>query len=126
MASSMRHGVFGHADGVSAGRVHDEHALARGGVEVHVVHAHAGAADHAKAFGLVQQLGRHLRRAADQQRIRIANLILDFPFRLGEIHDVPRGIGLQNSHHAFIDAVCNQNFHCPLRILLCGPLCSLW
>jgi hypothetical protein len=39
----QRHGVFGHADGVSAGSVHDQDALARGGVEIDVVDAHSGA-----------------------------------------------------------------------------------
>ena len=38
-AKSKRHGVFGHADGVAARRVHHHHALFGGGVEVDIVHA---------------------------------------------------------------------------------------
>ena len=47
----QRQRVLGHRDGVAAGRVHHQHAGRGGGVQIDVVHAHAGAADHA-------QLGR--------------------------------------------------------------------
>ena len=111
------HRVFGHANGVSARSVHDEDAFARSGVEVHIVHAYPGAPDDAQALGFVKQLSRHLRRAADEQRIRVAYFFLDLPFRFREIHDGPGRIRLQNTHHAFIDTIGDQNFHCALKIL---------
>jgi hypothetical protein len=83
-------------------------------VEVDVVNAHSGAPDDAQALGFIHQLGRHLRRAADKQGIGVANFFLDLPFRFREIHDIPGGIRLQNIHHAFVNAVGNQNFHCAL------------
>ena len=105
------HGVFGDADGVSAGRIHDQHALARGGVQVDVVHAHAGAADHAQILRFFQQLGGHFRRAANQQRVRVANFLRDLAFRLGKIHHLPGRIRLQNCNDVFGNAVRHQNFH---------------
>lgn len=119
----MRHGeehghrVFGHADCVSAGSVHDEHALARGGVQVDVVNADAGAADDAQAHGFIEKLGRHFRRAAHEQSVGVANFIFDLPFRFGEIHNVPGRIRLQDPHDAFVNAIGYQYFHCGLKIL---------
>ena len=51
-------GLLGGADGVAAGRVHDQDALARGGGDVDVVDADAGPDDDAQAAGLVQHRQR--------------------------------------------------------------------
>ena len=113
------HGVLGHADGVSAGRIHHQDALARGGVEVDVVHADAGAADDAQALGLVEQFGRDLRRAAYQQRIRVADFVVDFALGLGKVDDIPRRISLQNVLRRFRlrclrseFSLCSQDSRC--------------
>ena len=63
----QRQGVLGHRDGVAAGRVHHQHAGRGGGVQIHVVHAHAGAADHAQFRGLFEHGRRNLHGAAHQQ-----------------------------------------------------------
>ncbi len=107
----QRHGVLGHADGVPAGRVHDQHAFARGGVEIHVVNTHAGAPDDDQALGGVEQFGGHFRRAAHQQGVRVADFVRDFALRLGKIHDLPGRIGLQNFDDVVGNAVCDKNFH---------------
>ena len=51
-------GLLGGADGVAAGRVHDDDALARGGGDVDVVDADAGAHDGPQLAGILQQLAR--------------------------------------------------------------------
>ncbi len=103
--------MLGDADGISAGRIHDQHALAGGGVEVDVVDAHAGASDHYQALGVLQQLSRHLRRAAHQQSIGVAYFHGDLALGLREIHDLPRRVRLQNSDDVVGNAVCNEDFH---------------
>ena len=50
-------GLLGGADGVAAGRVHDDDALARGGGDVDVVHADAGADDGPQLAGVFEQVG---------------------------------------------------------------------
>ena len=62
-------GVLGGADGVAAGRVHDDDALARGGGHVDVIHADAGADDGPQLAGIFQQLGRDLGAAADDHAV---------------------------------------------------------
>ena len=49
-------GLLGGADGVAAGRVHDDDALARRGRDVDVVHADAGAHDGPQLAGIFEQL----------------------------------------------------------------------
>ena len=107
----QRHGVLGDADGVSAGSVHDQHALARGGVEVDVVDADAGASDHEQTRGAIEKLGRHLRRAAHQQGVGVADFVRDLALGLGKIDDLPGRIGFQDFDDAVGNAVCNKNFH---------------
>ena len=51
-------GVLGGADGVAAGRVHDDDALARGGGHVDVVDADAGPDDGAQLAGVFEQARR--------------------------------------------------------------------
>src|SRR5262249_33305429 len=69
-------GVLGGADGVAAGRVHDDDALARGGGDVDVVHADAGAHDGAQPAGVVEQVGGDPRAAADDQAVGGADGLL--------------------------------------------------
>src|SRR5581483_9957302 len=56
----QRDGVLGGGDGVAVGRVHDDHALGGGGLDVDVVDADAGAAHHLEAVGGSKHLLRHL------------------------------------------------------------------
>ena len=68
-ASSRAMVVLGGADGVAAGRVHDDDALARGGGDVDVVHADAGPDDGPQLAGVFEQLGGDLRAAADDDAV---------------------------------------------------------
>ncbi len=62
-------GLLGGADGVAAGRVHDDDALARGGGDVDVVHADAGAGDGPQLAGAFEQLGGQGGAAADDDAV---------------------------------------------------------
>ena len=73
MASHGQHqgeSVLRHGNGIGAWRVHDRYALAGGGVQIDVVHAHPGAANHPQFAGMFEQCGVHLHRRSHDQRIR--------------------------------------------------------
>ena len=61
--------VLGGGDRVRFGRVGDDHAAAGGGRDVDVVDAGSGAADHLEPLAALDQLGGHLGRRADQDRV---------------------------------------------------------
>ena len=61
--------VLGGGHRVRFRRVGDDHAAAGGGGDVDVVDAGPGAADHLQVVGALDQLGGHLRRRADQDRV---------------------------------------------------------
>ncbi len=69
-----RHGVLGDRHGVGARRVHDRDAEARRGLQVHVVHADAGAPDDAQLLRVLQQGGVRLHGGAHDQRVGIGDL----------------------------------------------------
>src|SRR5262249_25588018 len=69
-------GVLGGADGVAAGGVHDDDALARGGGDIDVIDADAGADDGPQFARVVEQLGRHQRLAADDDSVGGADGLL--------------------------------------------------
>ena len=64
-----RDGLLGGADGVAAGRVHDDDALAGGGGDVDVVHADAGAGDGPELAGVFEQVGGDRGAAADDDAV---------------------------------------------------------
>ncbi len=68
-----RHGVLGGGDRVGRGSVDHGDAALRGGLQVDVVHANARAADDLEPLAGGYQLGRHLRFAADHQRVVAAD-----------------------------------------------------
>ena len=63
-----------YAGGVASRRIHHQHAAVRGGFQIDVVHAHAGAADDAQARRLRQQFVGYARGAAHDQRVGIGQL----------------------------------------------------
>ena len=69
----QREGVLRRRDRVAAGRVHHHDAALRGRLDIDVVDADAGAADDLQPRRRGQRLGRHLRRAADDQRVEVAD-----------------------------------------------------
>ena len=77
--------MLGHADAVGAGGVHDQNAARGRGGNVHVVDACARARDDAQTRCRRKQRRSHLRRASDDQRVRlreIARKFVGFPSRL--------------------------------------------
>ena len=66
-------GVFGGGDGIAEGRVHHDDAARRGGGNVDIVDADAGAADDFQVFGAFEDLGRDLGRRADGEAVVIAD-----------------------------------------------------
>ena len=72
MASHGQHHaqrLFRHGHGICPGRVHHRDALARGRIQIDVVHAHAGSADHAQLLRMRQQRRIRLHRRAHNQRV---------------------------------------------------------
>ena len=70
--------MLGGGDVAAAGRVHDHDALLGGRVDVDVIDADAGPTDHAERVRLRERVGRHLRAAADDERVKAA-------YRLAEL-----------------------------------------
>ena len=68
----QRDRVLRDRNGIAARRIHHQHAGGGGGRQIHVVDAHAGAADHAQLRRLLQHVRRHLHGAAHHQRVGIA------------------------------------------------------
>ena len=64
-----RQRVLGHGDGIGAGSVHHRNALAGGGIQIDVIDAHAGAPDDPQLTGMFQQIGVHLHRRANDERV---------------------------------------------------------
>ena len=87
----LRHGYR-----VRARRIHHHNAAPRGRFGIDVVHAHAGAPDHAQLGRMLHQRIVHLHRAAHHQRVGIGQrrrqslgqlvVRLHFPSRLGRKH----------------------------------------
>src|SRR5207249_3994810 len=80
VAGQGRHqgdGVLGGAERVAAGRVHDDDALARGGGDVDVIDADAGADDGPQASRVVEQVGGDLGGAADDHGVGGADGLLE-------------------------------------------------
>ena len=65
--------LLGGRDDRRVGRVRDDDPAARGGVDVDVVDADAGAADHLQPVGALDQVGGQLRRRADDDRVVVAD-----------------------------------------------------
>ncbi len=85
MASHGQHqgeSVLRHGNGIGARRVHDRDPLTGGGVQIDVVHAHAGAANHPQFAGMFEQCGVHLHRRAHDERIRRLQLFGQFAVEL--------------------------------------------
>ena len=62
------------ATGVGTGGVHDDDALAGGGVGVDVIHTHTGPADDAEPGGVREQLGVGLDGGADDEGVGVSEL----------------------------------------------------
>ena len=74
--------VLGRRDDGRLGRVRDDDPSARRGLDVDVVHAHPGAADHLEPVGPLDQVGGQLRRRADDDRVVVADLLRQVAVRV--------------------------------------------
>src|SRR5690606_17950110 len=89
-----RNRVFAGADRVATRGVHDDDAVAAGGFHVDIVHADAGAADHAQALGAGgDDVRRGLAAAAHGPTVVFVDTILDLVLRQGgKVVDFEAGI----------------------------------
>jgi hypothetical protein len=102
-------GQLGRRDGVSPGRVHDEHATTGGGREVHVVDPHAGAADDLQALRGLDHLGGHLAAAADEDGVVGRHELDELGRRQRLLHVHGPALGAQDLGATFGDALENEN-----------------
>ena len=91
LGEQQRHRVLGRRDDVALRRVDHHHAAARGGVDVDVVEADAGPADHHQLVGGLEHLGGDLRGRADDQRVRADDAGEQVVGRQIELRRRPRG-----------------------------------
>ncbi len=83
-----RNRMFGGGDGVAEGRVHHDHAVARGGGNVNVINADPGAADDLEVRRECQQLVGHLGGRADGKAVILADDLGQFFLVLAEFGHV--------------------------------------
>ena len=98
-------GVLGRRDDGGLRRVDDENAAFRRRVDVHVVDPDARPADHAKPRGLLEQVRRHLGRAANDEPVVCSDAFLE---RAVEI-DVDVEAGPQQVDARLGDALADQD-----------------
>ncbi len=111
-------GQLGHRYRVGAGRVHDCDALARGGVEIDVVHADTRAAYNPQLRCMLEQRGIDLHRRAHDQRVGRFQLRSQFAFDLiMRDHSPPRFA--QQVHRGGRYFFGDDDFHCWLSSLKC-------
>ena len=94
-------------DDVRARCVRDDDPPSRRRVDVDVVDPHARTTDHAQLRALLDQLGGELRRRADDDRVVVADHVLE----RRALVDVDVELRLQQSEPRVRDLLANQNFH---------------
>jgi hypothetical protein len=70
--------VLSCGNSVSSGRIQYDDSPSRGGLDIDIVHAHAGSADDAKSRSGRQDIGGHFRLAAHDQRAELRDQIDKF------------------------------------------------
>ena len=103
--------MLGRADGIAPRRIHDENALARGGICVDIVDTNAGAADHAQLRRRLQQLRIRLHRRADDKPISIGQLCGQPVLNLISSHNLPSSLLLEDSSGSRRDFFSDNNLH---------------
>lgn len=104
---------FRRRDRVAAGRVHHDRAVLRGGLDVHIVHADPGAADHAQRLRRLDDFLGHLRFRTDDQRRGVGHERQQFRLRqfFGQDDDVKFGARLQQRDAFGRDGIADDDFH---------------
>ena len=95
---------------VSSRRIQYDDAAARGGLDIDIVHAHPGAADHAKLRSGSQDIRGHFRLAAHNQRAELRDQIDKFTItQAGFDHNLKRAIARKLINAALGNGVGDQN-----------------
>jgi hypothetical protein len=82
----QRQSVLGGGQNVALGRVDDQHAELRRGIDVHVVDADAGPSDHFQLFGSLQKVRGDLRAGADDHRVVVGDDLGHFAGTESQLH----------------------------------------
>ena len=86
--------MFRGRDGVAAGRVHDDHAASRRGLDIDVIDADAGAADNPQTRSGLQYRRRHFGLTAHHDRAELGNELHQLRFAQAGAHgDIQRSAG---------------------------------
>ncbi len=105
-------GVLGGRDRIAERRVHHDDALGRGGGDLDIVDADAGAADHLEVGGLLEDFCGGLGRRADGEAVVIADDLGELVLVLAEVGlevDLDAAI-LEDLHGGGGEGVGNENF----------------
>ena len=113
-------GEFGDGDGVGAGGVHDDNALAGGSGGVDVIHADAGAADEAEGGSVLEERGVDLDGGANDQGVGVAQLLGEGAFDLIGGDDLPAGLLLEHREGGGGDFFGENNLHVSLDLICDG------
>ena len=103
--------MFRHRYSIGAGRVHDRNPGFGGGIQINVVHAHSGAANHAQPARIAQHRGIHINRRTDDQRVSVRQRSGQIAVKLFVRDDHPARLVLEHLHRIRGDFFCNNNFH---------------
>jgi len=101
--------MFGDADAVAAGRVHDQHATMCGSLDVDIVDAAASPADYLEALGFVEEVASHLGGAAHNEGVGIGDFAGQRR-RAGRYDEVPM-LFAKEFDATRTDFVRNDDFH---------------
>ena len=112
-------GVFRRGDGVARGRVDHGDAPTSGGVQVHVVHAHAGPAHHLKSRAGLDDGGGDLRFAADDEGVGVRHGLEELPLGHAQppLDGEPR-LRLEDVHPLLVDGISDEDLHVSHCLLL--------
>jgi len=89
-------GELCHSDGVGSRRIHDDDALAGGGVGVDVIDANTGAPDDAELRRRLEQLGVCLNSRTDNEGVCVGEFGCKAVFNLIRRDDLPAGFLLED------------------------------
>ena len=106
-----RTGVFGDADAVGARGVDNEDPAGAGRLDVHVVHARAGARDDSEARRGREEAGVHFGGASHEQGVRIGEIVRKGFRRTTAARIDGPAVGLQQLQRRSGKRICDDDFH---------------
>ncbi len=113
-------GELGDGDGIGAGCVHDDDALAGSGIGVDVVDAHTGATDDAEFGGRLEQLGVSLHSGADDECVGVGELCGKAVLDLVGRDYVPAGLLLEDGEGGGRDFFSEDDLHSYQNLRQCS------